>query len=358
MPAESLAQSRFVQAPIGSGPYRWVRRVPGQFVELEANPRFFLGAPAIRHLFYRLATDPEARMNLLLGGEADAMDNIPSPRTNVDRVSANGNLRLVPFPSSFLGYLLFNQRDPRNRDRPHPILSDREVRRAIGLALDRRAMVRATFGATAEVPFGPASPMLWIRRGAPAPARPDVAEARRVLAARGWADHDGDGTLDRNGIPFTLRMLLPISSAFRLQIAQQVQEQLRQIGIHVELEGVEFALYNERRDLGRFDLDFASTSQDPSPTGLAQSWSCDGGHNVARFCDPAVDSLIDAATFTTSGAAQAWLAVLRRIELDAPAVFMYAPTFYAAVDRRFGNVRIRPVSQWLGLREWTVNGGR
>jgi len=356
IPAESLARSRFVQAPVGSGPYRWVRRVAGQFVELEANPRFFLGTPAIRHVFYRLATDPEARMNLLLGGEADAMDVVP--RTSVDRVTAAGHLRLVPYSSSTLGYLLFNQRDPRDPSRPHPILGDRDVRRAIGLALDRRKMVRATFGSTADVPFGPTSPMLWIRRGAPAPAGADVAEARRLLAARGWADHDGDGTLDRNGSPLVLRILLTITSATRMQIAQQVQEQLRQIGIHIELEGVEFALYNERRSKGRFDLDLAATGQDPSPTGLAQSWSCAGAHNVARFCDPAVDSLIDAASMATRDAAQAWQNVLRRIEADAPAVFMYAPTLFAVVDRRFGNVRIRPESLWLGLREWTVAGSR
>jgi peptide/nickel transport system substrate-binding protein len=357
IPAESLARSPFVQAPVGSGPYRWVRRVPGQFIELEANPRFFLGAPAIRHVFYRLATDPEARMNLVLGGEADAMDNLPSPRTNAARVTSNPTLRLVPFPSSFIGYLLFNQRDPRDSSRPHPILGDPDVRRAIGLALDRRAMVRSTFGATAEVPFGPTSPMLWIGRGAPAPARVDVAQARRLLAAHGWADHDGDGTLDRNGSPLMLRMLLTVTSAFRMQIAQQVQEQLRQIGIRVELEGVEFPLYNKRRDQGQFDVDFAATSQDPSPTGLAQSWSCTGRNNVARFCDPVVDSLIDAASIGTGNVAQAWQAVLRRIEADAPAVFMYAPTYLAVVDRRFGNVRIRPESPWLGLREWTVAGG-
>jgi peptide/nickel transport system substrate-binding protein len=330
--------------------------VAGQFVELEANPRFFLGTPAIRHVFYRLATDPEARMNLLLGGEADAMDVVP--RTSVDRVTAAGHLRLVPYSSSTLGYLLFNQRDPRDPSRPHPILGDRDVRRAIGLALDRRKMVRATFGSTADVPFGPTSPMLWIRRGAPAPAGADVAEARRLLAARGWADHDGDGTLDRNGSPLVLRILLTITSATRMQIAQQVQEELRQIGIRIELEGVEFALYNERRSKGRFDLDLAATGQDPSPTGLAQSWSCAGAHNVARFCDPAVDSLIDAASMATRDAAQAWQNVLRRIEADAPAVFMYAPTLFAVVDRRFGNVRIRPESLWLGLREWTVAGSR
>jgi hypothetical protein len=37
---------------------------------------------------------------------------------------------------------------------------------------------------------------------------------------------------------------------------------------------------------------------------------------------------------------------------------MYAPTYFAVVDRRFGNVRIRPESTWLGLREWTVTGGQ
>jgi peptide/nickel transport system substrate-binding protein len=276
----------------------------------------------------------------------------------VSRVTASGNLRLIPFPSSFIGYLLFNQRDPSDQKRPHPILSDLDVRHAIGLALDRRAMVRATFGPSAEVPFGPTSPMLWIRRGAPAPAQPNPAEARRLLAARGWADHDGDGTLDRNGLPLALKMLVPITSAFRLQIAQQLQEQLRQIGIHVDLVGVEFPLYNKRRFEGRFDLDFAATSQDPSPTGLAQSWSCTGANNVARFCDPVVDSLIDAASVGTGNVAPTWQAVLRRIEADAPAVFMYAPTYFAVVDRRFGNVRIRPESTWLGLREWTVTGGQ
>jgi hypothetical protein len=48
--------------------------------------------------------------------------------------------------------------------------------------------------------------------------------------------------------------------------------------------------------------------------------------------------------------------VLRQIEDDAPAVFMYATKLQAVVPRRFTNVRIRPESLWLGLREWTLAG--
>ena len=354
LPPASLATAPFAQAPVGSGPYRWVRRVPGQFVELAANERFFLGAPAIRRVFFRVAADADARLNMLLGGEADAMDNIPPPRSNLERVGAQKDLRIIPVPSSTLGFVLFNQRDPAARDRPHPILGDTAVRRAIGLALDRRVMVRSTFGNAADVPYGPASPILWIRHGAPAAQGANVAEARRLLASVGWTDHDGDGVLDRDGRPLALTISLPNTSAIRQQLALQAQEQLRQVGIHLEVARFDYPLYNERRNAGRFDLDFAATSQDPSPTGLGQGWSCNGSTNVGKFCDPVVDSLLDAASRATRP--DAWRAVLRRIEEDAPAVFMYAPSFMYAVRRRYGNVRIRPESPWAALREWTVSG--
>jgi ABC-type transport system substrate-binding protein len=137
-------------------------------------------------------------------------------------------------------------------------------------------------------------------------------------------------------------------------MAQIVQEQLRALGVRLEVSQADRAVYTERRTAGAFDIDFASTSQDPSPSGLTQGWSCQGRTNVARYCDPAVDSLIDAAIRTSEGAGQAWHAVLRRIEDDAPAVFMYTLSYMYAVNRRFTNVRIRPESAWLGLREWTV----
>jgi peptide/nickel transport system substrate-binding protein len=354
IPAGSLEKASFVQAPVGSGPYRWVRRVPGELIELAANDRFFLGAPAVRRLIFRTAANADARLNMLLAGEADATENIPPPRANIDRVRADKDLRIIPVPSPTLGFLLFNQRDPRDRNRPHPILGDRDVRRAIGLALDRRLIVKAVLGSAGEVPYGPASSILWIRHGAPAPAAMNLREARRLLDGRGWTDHDGDGVRDRAGQPLALSLIVPTTSAIRLDMAQIVQEQLRALGVRLEISQTDRTVYTERRTAGAFDIDFASTSQDPSPSGLTQGWSCQGRTNFARYCDPVVDSLIDAAILTTEGAGPAWHGVLRRIEDDSPAVFMYVLSYMYAVNRRFTNVRIRPESAWLGLREWTV----
>jgi peptide/nickel transport system substrate-binding protein len=356
MPPEEVARSSFVSQPVGSGPYRLVRNVPGQFVELKGNESFFLGRPKIDRVIIRVAPDPDARLNLLLSGQGDAMDNVIPPLDNLRRIGADSTLRLIPVPSPTVGFLLFNQRDPADSSRSHPIFSDARVRRALILALDRRALARVVFGSYGEVPYGPVSPLLWIRHGAPKPEGQNVAEARRLLAAAGWADHDHDGTLDRGGQPLALQLSLPNTSAVRRQLALLVQEQLRQIGVRIELSQLDFPVWIERRTAGKFDIDFASTSQDPSPSGLSQGWSCTGGTNVAKYCDPRVDSLLERAVLTRDKPAEAWREVLRQIEADAPAIFLYAPTYVYAVRRRFRDVTITPVSSWQLLREWS--GGR
>jgi peptide/nickel transport system substrate-binding protein len=354
MPPRDLAQSAFVSHPVGNGPYRWVRRQPGQFIELGANPRFFLGRPQVERVIVRVASDPDARINLLLSGEVDAMDNIPPPLSNIARVAADPDVRFVPVPSPNIGYLLYNQRDPRDTSRPHPILADIDVRRAITLALDRRVIVRAVLGNYGEIPFGPASSLLWIRHGAPAPAPMDREQARRLLAGRGWSDTDGDGVLDRRGQRLALTLLLPNTSGIRRQMALLAQEQLRQVGIQIELRQVEFPFWLELRSAGNFDIDFSSASQDPSPSGLTQSWSCAGSSNVAHFCDRQSDSLLEHAILTQGDSRPAWHAVLRRIEENAPAAFLYMAANVFAVNRRFSEVTIRPESSWISLWRWTI----
>ena len=355
IPPDSLGRSSFATNPVGSGPYRWVRSVPGQFVELAAIPGFFLGRPKIDRLILRTAVEPSARINLLLSGQADAMDVIPPPF--VERVASDTTLRLISVPSATIGYLLFNQRDPKNRSRLHPILADNRVRRAITLALDRNQLVQAVFGSQGMVPFGPVSQPLWIRQRSPGAEGSNVTEARRLLAATGWGDSDGDGTLDLEGRPLRLVLSLPSTSGIRRQMALLIQEQLRRIGVQIELRQLEFPVYIERRSAGDFDVDFTAANQDPSPSGLTQSWTCTGGSNVAGYFDRGVDSLMEQAIRGRGDPGERWVEVLKQIEKDAPATFLYAPAFMYAVNRRLRSVTISPQSPWFTLRKWSVSPG-
>ncbi len=357
LPPTAEAWASYVAHPIGSGPYRWVRREEGRFIELAANDAFFLGRPGIERLIVRVAASSDARLNLLLSGEADAMDNIPPPTTNFARVEAAKHLRLVKVPSNNLGYLLFNQRAPGRRDRPHPILADRDVRRALVLALDRDLLVRAVLGQYGYVPFGPVSAQLWIQHGAPSHSHQDQSTARRLLAGRGWVDRDGDGVREnRNGTPLSLRLLVSTSSLIRTQMAAIIQEQLRQVGVRIEVVRVDVALWIERRSGGEFDIDFSASNLDPSPSGLVFSWSCGGAGNAGGYCDPTADSLLQRAIASPRADRRLWHDFLRRVEETAPAAFIYTQIFAFGVNHRFRDVTIRPESSWSALWRWSVPG--
>lgn len=353
LPPTAHAWAPFVARPVGNGPYRWVRRHEAEFIELAANPDFFLGTAAIKRVIVRVAVDPNARLNLLLSEEADATENIPPPLSNVARVQATEHLKVVPVPSSNLGFLLFNQRHPGDTSRAHPILGGRDVRRALILALDRQLLVRVVLGRFGEVPYGPASSQLWIRHGAPAPARQDQSTARRLLAGNGWVDRDQDGVREnRSGQPLVLRLQLPSSSELRQRMALMIQEQLRQVGVRIEVIPLEPAVWGERRAAGAFDIDFSSTIQDPSPNGLAHSWSCEGPGNAGHYCDRGADSVLLRAIGSPVAERRLWHEFLRRVEDRAPAAFIYSQTYVAGVNRRFREVIIRPVSPWGSLWRW------
>jgi ABC-type transport system substrate-binding protein len=160
--------------------------------------------------------------------------------------------------------------------------------------------------------------------------------------------------LDKNGVPLALGLSYPGTSAVRRTMAQLIQEQYRQVGVRVDLAQLEFPVYLERRDAGDFDLDFSSVVQDPSPSGLTQSWTCSGGTNRAHYCDPAVDTLITRAIASQGDTRTIWRQVLQRIEQDAPAAFIFAPTYVYAVNRRYRDVTIRPESSWISLWRWSV----
>ncbi|MGH7531710.1 MAG: ABC transporter substrate-binding protein, partial [Gemmatimonadales bacterium] len=356
MAPAAVATSDFARNPVGDGPYRWVRGVPGQFVELAADTAYFLGAPKLDRVIFRAAADGDARMNLLLGGDGDALENI-LPVSNQDRVRADTALRLVAVPSFTIGYFLYNERDPADTARANPILGDRGVRRALTLAIDREAMAQSIFGPEAAVPIGPASLSLWVRVPEPA-ARQDTAAARRTLAAAGWGQRGSDGIAVREGRRLTLDVIFPNTSAARRQIALQAQAQWKAIGVDAQLEPLDFPTYLDRRRSGRFDIDVTAVNQDPNPTGLTQSWTCAGigGANVGHFCDPGVDSLIAAATVSTDGLAL-WQQVLRRIDSDAAAAFVFAPAAMIAVHRRYEHVEFHPESFWIGLGAWSVAPG-
>jgi peptide/nickel transport system substrate-binding protein len=360
IPRDSLATSAFARNPVGSGAFRWVRHVPGQLVELAAFDRFFLGQPRISRVIFRVVPDAEARLNLLLSGEADVVQSLALAAEG--RAEAAGFVRVIPAVSPGVTYALFNQRARGDRSKPHPILADPAVRRALLMMLDREVMTRSVYGGHARVPDGPVpQTFAWVEVPGHRVDAPDTAGARRLLASAGWRDSDGDGILDRNGTPLELSVQAPNRTPQRPMLAQQMQARFRQLGIKLNVDLLDGPVWQERRNQGEFDIDMSYAQLDPTPSGWSWSWSCQGAglanRNVGSYCNPRIDSLLERAAATREPI-PLYREVLGLIRQDVPAIFMSAPSTVVAVHRRYRTNPLRAESLWLSLREWSVTPGQ
>ncbi|MGE0442324.1 MAG: ABC transporter substrate-binding protein [Gemmatimonadales bacterium] len=359
IPEARLVTSRFVAAPIGSGPYRFVRAERGRQVVLAADTAFFLGRPRIEQVVFLVVGAAEAQLNLMLDGTADAFEAFILPR-QITPIVEQPSLRIVTMPSLGVGYLLFNRKAYGDRSRPHPILADADVRRALAMGVDRTRILRTVFGPYASLVDGPMGQASWVRRISPKGPAFDPGRARRLLESRGWVDRNGDGIREKDGQPLTLRLNYPGSSIPRVGSAEIVQAMLRDIGVRIELVRLEGPVWAQRRRGGEFDIDFSQTVLDPTPSGLVQSWSCAGigGTNVAQICDPAFDAALTRAIRATRDVPARWREAITTLQNAAPAIFLYSPIQSVVLSTRYRNVSVRPDLPWSDLWRWSVDPGR
>jgi peptide/nickel transport system substrate-binding protein len=346
IPRSRLASSDFGRHPVGDGPYRIVDWQAGTQLTLAADSTWFPGRAHIARLVWRIIPDLQTAVSALLAGEADAMELIPS-RGELERVQNDPDVRLAPYASPFYAGIVFNLR--------RPPFTDRELRRALAMALDRRTIVQSVFGPFADVSAGATSPMQWVWSDSIRQLPFDTAAAAKALEARGWRLTPGGRVRLRAGAPLRFTLLVPTSSQVRQQAAVIVQDELRRLGVEMRIQPLEFTVMERRTVAGDFDAAFVSRTIDPSPASLLQFWGS-GESNIGRYTSPAFDSLAAAATRarTRAEGGPLWRRALEQLNDDAPAVFIFSPRNNAAIGPRLENVSIRP-DDWLAtVTEWRV----
>jgi len=362
IPRAELRHHPIVRNPVGNGPFRLVRWDEGEAIELSADSSFFRGHPGVRRIVWRFGSDAQTMVTQLVAGEVDLLYPVTGTE-NLERVGASASIRIIEVPSNSYSYVGFNFRDPNDAAAPHPLLADREVRRAISMAVDRAAIVRAVMGETGSVPSGPLTQGLWIWDDDIEQIPFDTAGAARLLSELGWSDSDGDAILDRAGSPFSFELLVASTSIPRQRAAVILQEQLKRAGIDVVIQALEPNAMGSRMASRNFDSYFGAWLQDPSPGSIEESWTTSGiaaGGNYGRYSNPEVDRMIEEvrSEFDRQAAREQWKRIIGMINADAPAIWIYGGTLSVGIHDRFQDVSFPWDEWWKNLWTFQVDPAR
>src|SRR6187401_3179562 len=255
-----------------------------------------------------------------------------------------GKLQIATGAGSDYAYVARNLKDP--------ILQNGEVRRAIGFAIDREAIVKYLRRGFASPAVGILPPMSWAFQADVFSFRHDPAEAKRLLDAAGFSDPDGDGP----GTRMTLTLKTSTSEVYRIQAAA-IQQDLARVGIALQIRSQEFATLQSDMIKGNFQMYTAQFVGVTDPDMLRRVFHSSqvpqkSGFNRVFYSNAAVDSLIDQASAAVDDERRRELygEVQRVVARDAPYIPLWYKTNVAVFQPGLQGVRLSPIADFTFLK--------
>ncbi len=341
----SLNDVPFNSAPIGTGPFKFVRWVHGDRIEFERNEHYFLGAPKIERIVWRLVPDENTELQMMRTHEADwlyeasvtaykAIKTIP----DVTVVLANVN--------GYEGIMMNSGRGPT---------ADPRVRRAIAMAIDKvRFTNELTYGA-GTVATGDLPEFMWAfdpqLRNLPF----DPARARRDLAALGYTAAK----------PLVLELVYEQSQAVNRSLVVQIQAVLKTVNIELhgraQLSSVIYGGYGAGGTLarGNYQLSTYNWYAGIDPDNSAQFTCADrppNGYNQSYYCSAAMDAAQAKAlgSYEIAVRKPAYAAIEGLLVRDAPIDFLWWFRNIQVLNPDLHGFDPNPVVETWDISTWSI----
>lgn len=280
------AGADFQKKPVGTGPFRFVSYAHEEEVILEANPDYFGGCTTMPRVTFKVIPDATTRALELRKGSVDIGQNVLSPDF-VKALEREPHLRVETVPGTNYQYLGLNLKDP--------LLEDKRVRKAIAYAVPREEIIRHYWRDLVTPAAGLLPPNHWAFEANVETYPHSPEKARQLLDEAGWKDPDGPGPRPR----FKLTFKTSTDETTR-QVAAIIQQQLKEVGIHVDLRSYEFGtFYGDivRGNFQLFSLRWIGGNNDPDlfERVFHSREAPPKGYNRGRYSNPRVDELIEFA---------------------------------------------------------------
>ena len=327
------------QHPIGSGPFKFVSAETDREVVLARNDEYWGQKAKLARVRFTVVPDETTEALELRKGTGDAALNAITPDTVV-ALARDPNLEVEHAPGTRLAYLAFNLRDP--------ILKDARVRQAIAYALDRGPMIEYLWRGLAQPARSILPAQSWAYNGAVATYQHDPEKARQLLDAAGYPI--------LNGVRFHITMKTSTDPNTRLMVAV-IQQQLREVGIALDIRSFEFATFFSDVQHGAFQmygLRWIGGNEDPDIFEYAfhSSKFPPNGANRDYYSNPKIDALIDQARREIDPKVRKplYAEVQSILAQDLPYINLWYLDNVLVHTRRVRNLKLNPAGNYDFLR--------
>jgi peptide/nickel transport system substrate-binding protein len=339
---------------VGDGPFKFVRWVHGDHIELTANDQFALGKPLLKGIYIRVVPDENTTINLLRTHDIDWMFE----------ASINTYPQVKNIPGVRLAWVDVNGYEDVQLNVQRPYLQDVRVRQAIAYALNKARIVQtSTFGQD-KIAVEDQPPFMWAYDPNVKDYAYDRQKAKDLLAQAGWTPGPS-GILQKNGEPLTLVLVSNNSNVTRRKNSVVVQEMLRQVGIQVEVKyfpgDVLFAPVGEGGILqgGKFDLSLAGWYAGADPDDASQFMCVNmapNGYNYSRYCSKQMDAAQNIAlnNYDTPTRKKAYSQIQQLLHDDVPEVFFWYTRQMHPISENFKGFAPNPVTESWNAWQWSI----
>ncbi len=281
------------------GPFRIVELVPGNRLTLESNPTWIGERPHFKRIVFKIIESTAALEANLLSGNVDYV--LGELGMTLDQALAFEKRHKDRFNVVYKPALIYEHIDVKL---DNPLLTDKRVRQAILMAIDRKAISEKLFEGKQPVADSDISPLDPMYDPNGRKYAYDPAAARTLLDAAGFAEIRNGVRQNAKGERFSIEITTTAGNRIREQVAQVIQSQLRQVGVELRIKADPPRLFSEALNHRAF-TGLAMYAWVSSPQGVPHStlhsteipgekngWS---GQNYPGYASPEMDKTIDAA---------------------------------------------------------------
>ncbi|RLB27268.1 MAG: ABC transporter substrate-binding protein [Deltaproteobacteria bacterium] len=300
----------FAKHPVGSGRYKFVKRVENDYIELEANENYWGDNPAtIKKLIFKVIPETGSRMAALETGEVDIATNVPP--FMIPKLKKNPKINIVSGPSGRVIFIGFNLLDA-NKAGP---LMKKKVRQAINYAVDKQSLIKHILMGSGKELATPLIPQAFGYDPTIKPYPYDPDKAKKLLKEAGYPNGFVTEFATGSG-----RYLMD------KQIAEAIAGMLAKVGIKAKVKVYEWGKYSQVRKAHKVEplylLGWGNTMYDADGTLVPLFFS---RSTYSNYKNPELDKMLLKARYQMNPEKrrQEYKKILRLIKDEAPWIFLY-----------------------------------